>query len=227
MENTNYSLSKPKNPALSYFILQNNMQSSFNRAISNHIMACNKNEPTEVAITPSTISSNSYYRKFITKEIDSIREMTSEQRYVLVENITNNKALNFIDTIKYITNLEMTDLFITNFTEEVELGNRIIDPIMFLGYQRTIEDIKGKLCKSIVKLLLNIDWGFTEKGYSLWQDKGKKVALYEEDVTKVTLLLAKATDYDGISNLRHELQSIMFNYASDMFKPIVETVYER
>ncbi len=218
MENTN----------LSYFILHNNIQSSFNRAINDHIMAFNKNnDPTNVCITPSTISSNNYYRKFIAREIESIREMTSEQRYILVETITNTKALNFIDTIKYITNLEMTDLFITNFTEEIELGNRAINPIMFLKYQQTIEDIKGKLYTSIVKLLLNIDWGFTEEGYNIWENKGKKTALYEEDVIKITLLLAKATDYDGITNLRHELQSIMFNYANNMFKPIIETVYER
>jgi transcription antitermination factor NusG len=190
-------------------------------------MAYNKKEPLEATITPSTISSNNYYRKFITKEIESIREMTSEQRYILVETITNTKALNFMDTIKYITNLEMTDLFITNFTEEIELGNRAINPIMFLGYQRTIEDIKGKLSSSIVKLLLDIDWGFTDEGYSIWKNEGKKTALYEEDVIRITLLLAKATDYDGITNLRHELQSIMFNYANKMFKPIIETVYER
>lgn len=216
MENTNYT-------ELSYFILRNNIQSSFNRAISNHIMPYNN---VDECITPSTISSSNYYRKFITKEVESIREITSEQRYVLVENITNNKALNFIDTIKYITDLEMTDLFITNFTEEVEIGNKVINPIMFLGYQRTIQDIKGRLCKSIIKLLLNIDWGFTEKGYSIWNDKKNKVALYEEDVTRITLLIAKATDYDGISNLRHEVQSIMFNYANNIFKPIVEPVSE-
>lgn len=212
---------------LSYFIIHNNIQSSFNKTINDHIMACNKkNEPLEVCITPSTISSNTYYREFITKEIESIREMTSEQRYVLVDNITNNKALNFMDTIKYITNLEMTALFITNFTEEIELGNRVINPIMFLGYQRTIEDIKGKLCSSIVKLLLDINWGFTDEGYSIWKNSNNKVALYEEDVTRITLLFAKATDYDGITNLRHELQSIMFNYASNMFKPIIEVVNE-
>lgn len=183
------------------------------------------NSYSKKCCTPSTISSHSYYWKFLKKKLDELEEMMSKQRHILVLTTNLLKTANFPELLNYVTQLEVSHIFITGFRESYEILGEVVTPNIFLNCQTPIERTIGELWRSFFKVAYNMECGFDEKGYSMWSNMKNSFSLYESDVAKLSLLITQATDYEGVINLRNEVQVLTRKYVRNLM-PIEEMTVE-
>jgi hypothetical protein len=161
----------------------------------------------------------------LTKKLDELEETMSKQRHILVLALNLVKSTNFPELLNYITQLEVSHIFITGFRESYDILGEVVTPNIFLNCQNPIDRTIGELWRSFLKVTCNVECGFDEKGYSIWSNMKNSFSLYESDVAKLSLLLTQATDYEGVINLRNEVQILTRKYVRNLM-PIEDMIVE-